>query len=81
MRQLDVRVSYSFVQLRYGWHAHVDASNCSKFYTNSLSGESVWEEPEYTAVDDLAARKIQPIIRGFLGRRCIFEGQPKGINN
>ena len=76
-RQLDVRVSYSFVQLRYGWHAYVDGSNCSKFYTNSLSGESVWEEPEYTAVDDLAARKIQPIIRGFWEDGVFLKEQQK----
>jgi hypothetical protein len=65
-QQLCVKTTSSFVDMPYGWTTIIEQGRT--YYTNPATGASSWERPEYSALEDISASRIQPIMRGFLGR-------------
>ena len=65
--KLRVGLKYTYVERPLWWEEQRDLYG-RVFYRNSYTGEESWGTPEYSINDELAARKIQRCIRGYMGK-------------
>ena len=63
----DVRISYTKVELPFGWEA-IESDESVTYFHNLRTDETQWERPRYTWEEHLAAISVQKIVRGFIGQ-------------
>jgi|UPI00048E799E hypothetical protein len=63
-----VRLVYSHVEMPYGWRQSMDDDG-RIFYINSMSGDTSWTRPEYSAQENFSAKVLQRYAMGMMCRR------------
>ena len=62
---------------RFPWAEYWDDENQCPYYYHYRTKEMVWERPIYTIEEEKAVRRIQPILRGGLGRKDVRKRRRK----